>query len=239
MLFGAAAGNSCSQPGISWHLSPGDGRLPNVNFLDEAVSAYLRGLCDRHDEAVLREMEDLAGKKGFPIVGRMVGAALEVFTRSVGARRVLEMGSGYGYSGFWFARAVGDGGEVVLTDGDAENAKLAEEFLSRAGLWDRCRFQVGDAFDALAEAEGEFDVVYCDIDKGDYPRAFAAARDRIRIGGLYMCDNVLWSGRVARDDDDAWTEAIRRHNRAIYDDPGYLPTIVPIRDGVMVALRVG
>jgi len=208
-----------------------------VNFLDGEVSGYLRKLCDRYDEPVLIEMEKRAEEKSFPIVGRVVGASLELLARSIGARRVFEMGSGYGFSGYWFARAVGAGGEVILTDGDAENAALAEGFLKKAGVWDRCKFEVGDAIESLEKSDGHFDVVYCDIDKGDYPRAFEVAKSKLRKGGLYMCDNVLWSGRVARNDDDAWTEAIRKTNKMIYDDPDFIPMIIPVRDGVMVALK--
>lgn len=209
-----------------------------MNFLEQTVADYLRRMVDRYDDPVLIEMEKLAEEKGFPIVGRTVGAALEVLARSVGAKRVIELGSGYGFSGLWFARAVGDKGEVILTDGDAENAKQAEDFLSRAGLWDRCQFIVGDAVEGLQSTQGDFDVVYCDIDKHGYPQAFAAARSRIRVGGLYLADNVLWSGRVAAGDTDELTSAIRRHNDDIYEDKDFRPFILPIRDGVMVALRV-
>jgi caffeoyl-CoA O-methyltransferase len=209
-----------------------------MNFIDGAVSDYMRGLCDRFDDRVLMEMEKVAEDKGFPIVGRVVGATLELLSRAIGGKQVFEMGSGYGFSGYWFARAVGADGEVILTDGDAANAEQAEGYLTRAGLWDRCRFEVGDALEILEKTEGEFDVVYCDIDKGDYPRAFQAAKSRIRVGGLYMCDNVLWSGRVAKEDDDAWTEAIRRQNEDIYAEGRFLPAIIPTRDGVIAALRV-
>lgn len=209
-----------------------------MNFLDESVADYLNKLCGRFDDPVVAEMEDLANEKGFPIVGRVVGAMLEMMARAVGAQRVFEMGSGYGFSAYWLARAVGENGEVILTDGDPENAKAAEGYLTRAGLWDRCRFVVGDALETLESTEGDFDVIYCDIDKGDYPRAFRAARERIRVGGLYMCDNVLWSGRVATDEDDEWTNAIREQNEAIYSDGGFLPVIVPIRDGVVVSLKI-
>lgn len=209
-----------------------------MNFLDQAVTDYLRRMVDRYDDPVLNEMEKLAEDRGFPIVGRTVGAALEILARSVGARRVIELGSGYGYSGLWFSRAVGHGGEVILTDGDPENAKQAETFLSRAGLWERCQFIVGDAVESLESTDGEFDVVYCDIDKHGYPQAFAAARHRVRVGGLYLADNALWSGRVAAGDNDELTSAIRRHNEQIYDDPDYLAFIVPLRDGVIAALRV-
>jgi caffeoyl-CoA O-methyltransferase len=210
-----------------------------MDFLATDVADYLRKLTDRFDDPVLIEMEKVAEEKGFPIVGRVCGAALEMMTRAIGGKRVFEMGSGYGFSGYWFARAVGENGEVTLTDGDPTNAEQAEGYLSRAGLWDRCRFEVGDAIQTLEKTKGEFDVIYCDIDKQDYSKAFEAARQRLRVGGLYLCDNVLWSGRVARDDNDDLTNAIRRQNDLIYGDRNFLPAIIPIRDGIMAALRVG
>lgn len=209
-----------------------------MNFIDQPVADYLRRLANRFDDPVVIEMERLAQEKSFPIVGRVVGATLELLARGISARRVFEMGSGYGFSAYWFARAVGPEGEVILTDGDPLNAEHAEGYLQTAGLWDRCRFEVGDAFETLGKTEGEFDIIYCDIDKGDYPKAFETAKSRIRIGGLYLCDNVLWSGRVAADDDDEWTNAIRRQNDAIYADENFLPSIIPTRDGVIAALRV-
>lgn len=209
-----------------------------MNFIDEDVAAYLRKLTDRHDEPVLLEMEKLAEEAGFPIVGRVVGSALEMLTRSIGAKRVMELGSGFGFSAYWFARAVGESGEVFLTDGDPDNEPKAKEFLSRAGLWERCNFIVGDALGTLNGIDGQFDIVYCDIDKGDYPQAWKAASERIRPGGFYICDNVLWSGRVAKDEHDDWTDAIREHNELIASDDRFLSSIVPIRDGFVVALKL-
>jgi caffeoyl-CoA O-methyltransferase len=215
-----------------------------AEIVNADVERYMRALQDRHDEPVLLEMEREAAERDFPIINRLCGVAVEVLARSVGARRVFELGSGYGYSGFWFARATGDGGEVHCTDTDDGNAKKAQEYLSRAGLWDRIRYHVGDAVTELGKVTGDFDVVYCDINKDGYPAAWRAARDRVRVGGLYICDNVLWSGRVAQKQPDKsdsradWTAAIVEHNRLIADDPDYLSTIVPLRDGLMVALRL-
>jgi caffeoyl-CoA O-methyltransferase len=162
---------------------------------------------------------------------------LEVLARSAAARRVVELGSGYGYSAYWFARAVGRGGEVHCTDGDPKNGEAAERYLARAGLWDRMTYHVGDAVESLASIQGEFDIVYDDIDKEGYPAAWLAAHDRIRVGGLYICDNVLWYGRVVDDQPDERTAAILEHNRLIAEDERYVSTIVPTRDGVMVAVR--
>ena len=197
----------------------------------------MRGLLTRWDVPVLLEMEAEAEAREFPIVGRQVGVTLELLARSIGARRVVELGSGFGYSAYWFSRAVGEDGELHLTDGDPENERKAEAYLRRASLAGPVRYHVGDAVASFEVLQGEFDVVYCDIDKSGYPDAWRAARDRIRPGGLYLCDNVLWSGRVTEPSPDPTTSAILEHNAMIADDERYLSTIVPTRDGVMAARR--
>lgn len=211
-----------------------------MDIVDPRVETYMREQLDRFDDPVLLEMENMGARLGFPIVGRTVGVLLELLARSVGARRVMELGSGFGYSAYWFARAVGTGGEVHCTDGDPRNAAKAEDFLARAGLWDRVTFHVGDAVQGMASVPGELDVVYDDIDKDGYPAAWLAARERVRVGGLYVCDNVLWSGRVPSGGEpaDDVTGAIREHNRLIAEDERFVSNIVPTRDGVLVALRI-
>jgi predicted O-methyltransferase YrrM len=209
-----------------------------MDIVDPGIEAYMATLQARHDDPVLLEMEAAGRERDFPIVGRNVGVTLEVLARSVGARRVMELGSGFGYSAYWFARAVGEGGEVHCTDGDPANAAAAETYLTRAGLWGRVTYHVGDAVTEMAGVEGTFDIVYDDIDKHGYPAAWLAARERIRVGGLYVCDNVLWSGRILEPAPDRNTAAILEHNQLIADDPGFTSTIVPTRDGVLVAVRV-
>jgi caffeoyl-CoA O-methyltransferase len=213
-----------------------------MEIVDPRIEDYLRDLLGGEHE-VAEAMEREAEERDFPIVGRTVGVTLEVLARSIGARRVLELGSGYGYSAYWFARAVGPGGEVHMTEGDPKNQKEAMDYLGRAGLGETVRSHVGNALDIIDELDGEFDVIFCDIDKGDYPGAWRKASERIRVGGLYLCDNVLWDGRVVTGEDrpgvpSGWTEAVRQHNRLIASDQRYRSTIVPTRDGVMVALRV-
>jgi caffeoyl-CoA O-methyltransferase len=212
-----------------------------MNITDPKVEEYVRGLLARHDEPVLLEMEAEAAERDFPIVGRMVGVAIEILARGIGAGRVFELGSGYGYSGYWFSRAVGPDGELHLTDGDPANEAKAMDYLGRAGLAGPVQFHVGDAVTSLEATGGQFDVVYCDIDKDGYPQAWRAARDRIRTGGLFICDNTLWSGRVTGEVQDPrpnLTEAIKEMNVAAASDPDYLTTILPIRDGVLVAHRL-
>ena len=202
------------------------------------IEEYLKELAKIDDEPVLLEMEALAQEKNFPIIGRLCGQALEVMARLTGAKRIFEMGSGYGYSAYWFSRATGPDGEIHLTDMDPENEKLALDFLGRAGLDAPIDFHVSDAFEAFKATEGEFDIVYCDIDKDGYPDAWRLAKDRVRVGGLYMCDNMLWSGRVLEEQKDGWTRAIDETNRMIANDPDWRMFILPTRDGVVMATRV-
>ncbi|MGI8773472.1 MAG: O-methyltransferase [Actinomycetota bacterium] len=214
-----------------------------MDIISPVIEDYLKELAAGDDEPVLLEMEDLAREKDFPIVDRLCGQALEVLARTLSARRIFEMGSGYGYSAYWFSRATGPGGEIHLSDGDPANKDRALDFLRRAHLADPVSFHVGDAFEAFDSTDGEFDIVYCDIDKHGYPEAWERARSRIRVGGLFICDNMLWSGRVTGkvDTEDVrpgWTEAIDATNRAIAEDVSFRSFIIPLRDGLVVATRI-
>ncbi len=208
-----------------------------MDIVNPQVEGYIGSLLERYDEPVLLDMEAEGAARGFPIIGRLCGVWLELLARSIGARRVFELGSGFGFSAYWFARAVGPGGEVHGTDGDPANEPKALDYLGRAGVGDRIRWHVGDALESFAAEGGEFDVVFCDIDKPGYPDAWRAARERIRLGGLYLCDNTIGTGSGTVLDEGPRFEAIREHNRLIAEDERYVSTILPTREGVLVALR--
>lgn len=214
-----------------------------MEVVDGRVTSYMQELASGRDEPVLLEMEREAEASGFPIVGRLVGVTIELLARSISARRVFELGSGFGYSAYWFSRATGEGGELHLTDRDPENERKALEYLGRAGLSSGVEFHTGDALEELDRSEGEFDIVFSDVDKVEYPRIWEHARERIRRGGLYICDNVIQGGKanvVTGEDapEGVIVPAILEHNSAVASDPRYVSTLIPIRDGVMVALRL-
>ena len=208
-----------------------------MDIVNPAIESYMRGLGD-DDEPVLQEMEALAEAENFPIIGRLCGRMLEVLARSIRARRIFELGSGFGYSAYWFSRATGADGEIHLPHPDPANRDKALDFLGRAGRLDPIEYPVGDALDGLTSSEGDFDIVYCDIDKTGYPQAWELGKRRVRVGGLYLSDNMLWSGRVTEPDKDESTLAIDATNRAIASDPDWRSAIVPTRDGVVVAVRI-
>lgn len=204
----------------------------------EPVENYLYSLLPPRDQ-VLSEMEDQAAKRDIPIVGPAVGRILHQLALLSGARNIFEMGSAIGYSTIWWARAVGDSGRVIYTDGDRKNADEARGYFDRAGVAKRVTISVGDALELLSEQTQQFDVIFCDLDKEDYPRAFRMALPRLRKGGLLVADNVLWSGKVAeKNPSEPSTKAIQEFNRLLYASSDLFPTILPIRDGLSVAIKL-
>jgi predicted O-methyltransferase YrrM len=204
-----------------------------------AVEDYLYSVLPPRDE-VLAEMETRAAEQKIPIVGPAVGRLLYQLALMINAKTVFEMGSAIGYSTIWWARAVGDGGRVIYTDGDANNVARARNYFDRAGVRDRITTLRGDALELLSEQKQPFDIIFNDVDKHDYPRVFRLAVPKLRKGGLFVTDNVLWSGRVAQNgpnDKEAETKAILEFNRLLYSSPDLFATILPIRDGVAVAVK--
>lgn len=189
-------------------------------------------------DPVIAEMEAFAREHDVPIVGPVVATLLAILARSIGARRVCELGSAIGYSTAYFAQAVGPDGSVLYTDGNEKNARRARSYLDRLNLSDRVDFRVGEAVEILETTSGDFDVVFIDIDKDGYPRALDATAPRVRPGGYLLADNVLWSGKVVDPSvRDAATEGIREFNRRLFGRRDFESVIVPLRDGVAVARR--
>ena len=217
------------------------------SFTDERVENYLYAMLPARD-GVLQEMERQAKERDIPIVGPAVGRLFYQYARLINARTVFEMGSAIGYSTIWWARAVGEGGKVHYTDGSRKNADEARRYFEQAGVADRIEVHIGDALEVLSERKEEFDILFSDVDKHDYPRVFRMAAPRVRRGGLFLTDNTLWSGQVAYAagnpdlakgaDHSRETEGVVEFNRLLYSSPDWFTTIIPLRDGVAVALRL-
>jgi caffeoyl-CoA O-methyltransferase len=209
----------------------------HYNFVTAGpVDDYLYSMLPKRD-AVLAEMEEYATEHDVPIVGPAVARVLQQLALMINARTVFELGSAIGYSTIWWAQAVGEKGRVVYTDGDSKNAQRARGYFDRAGVASRIQLHVGDALEYLSEQKQEFDIIFNDVDKEDYPRVLRLVAPRLRKGGLFITDNVLWSGRVAEKNPDARTKAILEFNRLLSTSPDFYTTILPIRDGVAVALK--
>lgn len=188
----------------------------------------------------MQKMEAYAQEHGFPIVGPAAGQLCYLMAKLANAKRVFELGSGYGYSTAWFCRAVKEngGGEVHHVVWDKSLSDLARGHLAALGYSDLVKYTVGEAVATLKQTEGPFDVIFNDIDKKDYPAALPVISEKLRPGGVLIIDNLLWSGRIfdPADKSEA-TEGVRSVTRLIVNDPTWSATLVPIRDGVLVARK--
>lgn len=206
-------------------------------IVNPEIEHYIASLTPSED-SILREMEEHARENDFPIVGPLVGRFLSQIAMISGAKRVMELGSGFGYSAYWFARAVGEEGSVVFTDAHPENSGLAEDYFTRAGIRNRIDIQTGDALEILDGTEGGFDIIFNDIDKEYYPQVVDKAYGKLRKGGLLITDNVLWFGRVLGDDASPATEGVREFTRILLSEKGFFTTIIPLRDGISLSIKL-
>lgn len=208
-------------------------------LISEDVRRYLNTLVPERP-AELREMEAYAREHQFPIIGPVAGQFCYQVARLIGAQRVFELGSGYGYSTAFFARAVREngGGVVHHTVWDRDLSDRARRHLGALGYDDIVRYHVQEALEALHDAEGPFDLIFNDIDKDAYPRSLSVIEAKLRPGGVLIVDNVLWSGRIFdRSNLSGDTEGIRDFNRLISASPTWISSLIPIRDGLMLAMR--
>ena len=190
----------------------------------------------------IQTMEAYARETRFPIIGPAAGNFCYLLARLVRARRVFEMGSGFGYSTTWFARAVQEngGGTVFHVVWDEELSRRARTHLHALGFDDVVVYHVGEAVETLSRTEGSFDLIFNDIDKEAYPQSLSVIAEKLRPGGVLIVDNMFWQGRIFDDaDHSATTQGVREFTKQIFSDPGWISSVVPIRDGLLVAYRVG
>lgn len=187
---------------------------------------------------VLREMEKLAEEKDFPIIGPLVGRFLYQLVKVSGAKRVFEMGSGYGYSALWFALALPPGGKVFCTDGKEENREKAKYFFKKAGELQKLQFEVGDGVEILKKSKGQSDIILNDIDKQDYPRALEAAIPKLKKGGVLVSDNMFRGGEVFKYPEHPNSRGVITYTKRIYYDKRLFSSIMPIRDGISISIKL-
>jgi predicted O-methyltransferase YrrM len=208
-------------------------------LLAPVLTRYLEELVPPRP-AELAEMEAQGRAARFPIIGPVAGQLCYLLARLVGARTVFEMGSGYGYSTAWFARAVREngGGTVFHVVWDEGLSRRARDHLRALGLDEVIAYRVGEAVRTLAETPGPFDLIFNDIDKDAYPSSLPVVAEKLRPGGLLIVDNALWGGRIFDGSDrSASTEGVRELTRRLAADPAWAVSLVPIRDGLLIAQR--
>ena len=208
-------------------------------LISNEVSDYLESLVPPRQPGV-QAMEAYGREHDFPIIGPVVGHLCYQLARMIGARRVFEMGSGFGYSTAFFARAVTEngGGVVHHVVWDETLSRKARTELTGLGFNGVVQYHVGEAIEALTAQDGPFDLVFNDIDKHAYPASLPVIEARLRSGGVLIVDNMLWSGRIFdSSDSSADTNGVRELTRLLTTSPNWITSVIPIRDGVVVATK--
>jgi predicted O-methyltransferase YrrM len=206
-----------------------------MNITDPKIHEYLMHLTKEDDRHIL-EMERIARETNFPIVERLVGRLLFLLTKIKKPGLVVELGSGFGYSAYWFAKAM-DTGKIVLTDYREENIDYAKKLFRETGHAGKAEFRVGDAVE-IAKGYRNIDILFIDIDKHAYFDAVRTLLPNLGSHALIIADNSLWYGRVVEDKGDRETLGIARFNQYLFENHDFMTTILPLRDGVLIACKL-
>lgn len=216
-----------------------------AHLTDDALR-FVRAVGPQPDE-VLQEMDARAEREGFPHVGPEVGGTLRLLARLVDAESVFEFGSGYGYSAYWFAEALPDDGEIVLTEVDDEELVHAREYLQRGGYGHLATYENGDALETVERHDGPFDVVLIDHQKERYVEALEAVRETLAPGAVVIADNVMSADGVVVFEDllahvegenpemDEETRGIADYLDHVRTDPAFTTTVLPLGEGIAIS----
>jgi predicted O-methyltransferase YrrM len=228
----AARGPAVPQRGV--------GRLTDEGREDERLTRYVTDLFAPED-AALAAIRARHARANLPdiLISADEGKLLHVLLRAVGATRALEVGTLGGYSGVWLARALPPHGRLTTIERDPRHAAEAREAFALAGIADRVTLLEGAALDLLPTLEPGFDAVFLDADKEPLPQYFEWAVRLLRVGGLLLCDNAFFHGAAIDETDHSPpAEGVRTFNRLAASDPRVVATVVPVRDGVVVGVKV-
>jgi predicted O-methyltransferase YrrM len=208
-------------------------------LIPDYLMGYLDGLVPPRPPE-MQAMEAYAEKINFPIIGPASGYLCYQVARMIGARRIFELGSGYGYSTAWFAKAVGEngGGEVFHVVWDAELSRQARQHLAALGYDGIIKYHVGEAVQTLRNTAGPFDLIFNDINKEGYADSLPVIAEKLRPGGVLVVDNMLWHGNIFDDEDKSpATNGVRKLTEMLIHSPDWIMALVPVRDGVGVAYK--
>ncbi|MDZ7265297.1 MAG: O-methyltransferase [candidate division KSB1 bacterium] len=207
-----------------------------MNILNPKLEKYILSLMPQQHE-VLEEMYRHGVAQDFPIIGPLCGQFLQQLALATQARRIFEMGSGFGYSAAWFSLALPPDGRIICTDGNPANREQAMEYFKRLGVVNKIEFHVGMAQEILKTYDGPFDIIFNDVDKEQYPDTLDLAIPRLRKGGIFITDNALWDGKVLEASGDIYTEGVKKFNQLSFGRSDLATMIVPLRDGLVISVK--
>ncbi|MGI9054399.1 MAG: O-methyltransferase [Pyrinomonadaceae bacterium] len=212
-------------------------------MIDEKVQNYAEKYTSGESE-ILRELrEKTFGERNDKAMlsGFYQGRLLAMFSKMISPRRILEIGTYMGYSALCLAEGLADDGKIITLDMQPETHEIAKSFWAKSDLNDKIDGRLGDATEIIPQLDETFDLVFIDADKPNYANYFDLVFPKMRVGGLIIADNVLWSGEVLKvesgETDDESTQALHAYNEKINSDERVTNILFAVRDGLMIARK--
>ena len=213
------------------------------NMIDEKIQNYAEKYTSSESE-ILRELrEKTFGTRNDKemLSGFYQGRLLAMFSKIIVPRRILEIGTYMGYSALCLAEGLADDGKIITLDMQPETHEIAKSFWEKSDLRDKIDGRLGDAAEIIPQLDETFDLVFIDADKPNYKNYYDLVFPKMRVGGLIIADNVLWSGQVL-DAEGGWsvdesTQALHEYNEKINADERVSNILFAVRDGLMIARK--
>ncbi len=214
-----------------------------MEFIDPALLAYCESITSPEDALLKKITRETQAKVLMPrmISGHLQGKMLELFTKMLQPKTILEIGTYTGYSGICLARGLKPDGKLITLDINDELETMVRGFFEESGLAHQIDYRLGNARDIIPTLPGTFDLVFIDADKYYYAEYFDLVIDKVPSGGIILADNVLWSGKILVEEGqkiDKDTKALIDFNNKVHDDPRVENILLPIRDGVLMARKL-
>ena len=200
-----------------------------AEYLDQLLPA---------SDPLLAEMEGYAAEHKVPIADREVARFLEITASTTGARKALEIGMAIGYSVVHHVRGMGQEGLIVTIEPSEEMIRAASGYLERAGLFNQVRIERGKALEVMPHLTETFDLLFIDAVKEEYKQYLDLGLPRLRTGGVIIVDNLLWGGKVAGNDTETSTVALREFNQYFINHPQLRAVVLPVGDGLGYAVKL-
>lgn len=214
-----------------------------MEFISDELLKYCEDHTSEEDlllQKITRETQ-LKVLKPRMLSGQLQGKMLELFTKMINPKIVLEVGTYTGYSAICMARGLSKSGKLITLDINDELETMVRGFFKESGLADQIDYRLGNALELLPKVEGPIDLAFIDADKINNDTYYELILEKMNSGGIIMADNVLWSGKVLVEEGkkiDKDTQAILDFNAKITEDSRVENVLLPIRDGIMMARKL-
>lgn len=212
-----------------------------MELIDDKLQDYINDHCGKESDLLYRLWRETHLKVNMPqmVSGHVQGRVLSLFSKLINPKNILEIGTFTGYSGICLAEGLQKDGKLYSIEISREREEMVTRYWQEAGILEQSELLFGNAIDIIPTLDVKFDLVFIDADKVNYPNYFDLVLPKMNKGGMLLGDNVLWSGRVIREDkNDKDTEGIRAFNQKVENDARVENVILPVRDGIMAARKI-